>query len=772
MIVKHFSYRLVMLGRIGSSTLGKSAKEGRSATVVRTTCAMVAAAIALAVVGIGSSIHESDAVSVERQYRSVHHAIETSIDELALQQEAVAVWDDGALHLVARRPDLTWIHDNMGGWLFRLFGHNEVFFLDGVDRPIYASVMGRLVPPQRYASLTNDLNYLVDSVRGREGGPNGKHDRNPAQPLNVGSTVRTTARTTHDSHLMLVGGRPAVASAMLVQPATKGHVKPAGNWPILLSVRYLDGSFLKDLETRQLVAAPRFSRTPEVAAGEHAVKLRTEWGEEIGNLIWKPELPGSRIASKLVPLSLLTLAGFGVLLVFMGRRLRRAVEDAAAAARKASHLALHDPLTGLANRSVLQNKLEELTSGKSGSRTCFALILLDLDEFKITNDTLGHDAGDAILKAVATRLSSFARSGDVVARLGGDEFGLLVVGVADFKHVRRFSRELLDVLSEPVEHHDKIIDCQASAGASLYLGRDTSGDVLKQADLALYASKAGGRGTFRLYEPSMLSSMRVRQKMLAMAKSAIEEDLVEAYYQPKVDLRSGRIVGFEALLRCCPPGVPLYGPHRIAAAFEDRALAAQLGHRMLSRVVADVARWRAAEIEFGHIAINAAAADLRRRNFADDLLREVSKAGLSPSDIQLEITESVLLGRTAAHVQRMLEKLHDEGVKVALDDFGTGFASLSHLKQFPVDIIKIDRAFIRNLLVDEEDGAIVHALIGLAEALRLEVVAEGIETAAQRDFLAALGCATGQGYLFGRAVPAAHVPEMLDGQMRSAVAAA
>lgn len=747
-------------------------ERSRSATVVWTTCAMVAAAFALAVIGIISSIHESDAVSVERQYRSAQHAIETSIDELALQQEAVAIWDDAAAHVVAPKRDMTWIHDNIGSWLFRLFRHNEVFILDGHDRPIYAAAMGQAVEPDRYASLSDDLGYLVASVRGRDKGINGLHDRNPGRALSVGSTVRTTDRATHDSHLMLVAGRPAVASAMLVQASTPGYVKPAGAWPVLISVRYLDGNFLSELKTRQLLAEPRFSLSDGVARGEHAVSLRAEWGEELGYLIWRPELPGSRIASRLIPLSVASLAGLGLVVIFLGRRLRKAVDDAAAAALKASHLAQHDPLTGLPNRSVLQKKLEELTSLDSTSSERFALILLDLDEFKITNDTLGHDAGDALLKGVADRLRSVAKPGDVVARLGGDEFGLLVAGVARPEAVRRFAENLLRILADPVEHQGKLIESQASAGASVYVGEGNSSDLLKQADLALYASKASGRGTCRLYEASMLSKMRVRQKMLATARKAIETDSVQPFYQPKVDLRKGGIVGFEALLRCCPPAAAAFGPARIAAAFEDSVLAAQLGDRMLSRVLADVARWRAAGLKFGHVAINAAAADLRRRDFSGNLLRQVAKAGLQPSEIQLEVTETVLLGRSAAHVQRALEQLHEAGIKVALDDFGTGFASLSHLKHFPVDVIKIDRAFIRNLQIDAQDGAIVHALIGLAEALDLEVVAEGIETSAQRDFLAALGCRTGQGYLFSRAIPAADIPQLLMRDRNPASAAA
>lgn len=731
---------------------------------------MIAAAAILSFVAIQSATRQSDAVSVERQVKSARHAIEASVDELALQQESVAIWDDAALQVIERRRDMRWIHDNIGSWLYRLFDHSETLILDGRGSPIYASSAGALASPDRYREVQNDLRRLVEGVRGGDHGPPGTHDRRPGGILSSDSTVRTTPRAVHESHLMLVHGRPAVASAMLIKPSTPGYVKADGGWPILLSVRYLDQAFLQELSQRQMIADPRLSRIADADAGEHSLLLRNHWGDGIGYFIWKPELPGSKIAAELLPASGFVLAVVALLTTFLSRRLRSALRKATAAAREAKHLASHDPLTGLPNRSVLQDRLEKLTS--SHRREPFALVLLDVDEFKATNDTLGHDAGDALLKSFGQRLKQFARRDDLVARLGGDEFAILLTGTSDPASVEALIAGFLHLVAEPVLHGEKRIDCQASAGASLYDGNGQASEILKQADLALYSSKAAGRGTFRLYEPSMTSKMRVRQKMLSLAKSSAEQDHVRPFYQPKVDLLTGRIVGFEALLRCCPPGGSIYGPHRIAAAFEDSALAAQLSERMLSHVTKDLVGWRAAGVEFGHVALNAAAADLSRRDFAEHLLLRLANSGLCPSDIQLEVTESVFLGRSAAHVRRTLERLNEAGVKVALDDFGTGFASLSHLKQFPVDIIKIDRSFINHLQVDEQDGAIVHALIGLASALELEVVAEGIETGAQRDFLQALGCTTGQGYLFGKAGPSASVELTLSRQAARTQAAA
>ncbi|HMI40198.1 MAG TPA: bifunctional diguanylate cyclase/phosphodiesterase [Sphingomicrobium sp.] len=721
--------------------------------------AMVIVSLFLAGAGVYWATHESDAVSVERQARSAQHAMESSVDELALQQETVAIWDDSAEHLVAPRLDATWVHDNMGSWLHRIFGHDEVFVVDGFDRPLYASVEGQQVSLKRYAALSPDLVFLVNSVRGRDGGSNGRHDRNPRRALAADSTVRTTPRTTHDSHIMLVGGRPAAASAMLVQPSTRDFVRPNGQWPVLISVRYLDRGFLAELSSRQLISSPRFSREAQRLGSEHAIVLKTEWGKAIGYLIWKPELPGTRILWKLVPFNLLILLGLASLMIFLGRRLHHAAGELASAEANAAHLAFHDSLTGLPNRAMFQRKLEELTG--DGADPNFALALLDVDEFKLTNDTLGHDAGDAVLLTFADRLKSAIRSDDLVARLGGDEFAILLMGMSGADELETFSHKLLEQLREPVEHQGKVIHCNASIGASSCGGGDDAHNMLKHADLALYEAKGSGRGAYRLYDPAMWSDMLLRREMLSVAEAALEGDFIRPHYQPKVELETGAIIGFEALLRCCLPGQPAKGPECVAAAFEDSALAVRLSDRMVDEVIKDISAWRAGGLDFGHVAINAALAELRRGDFAGRLLAKLEGAQIPPECIQVEVTESVLLGQGIDHVERTFNELAAKGIRLALDDFGTGFASLTHLKRFPIEIIKIDRSFVRDLQIDAEDGAIVDALIGLGKALRIEVVAEGIETSAQRDFLSSLGCAIGQGYLFGSACPAANVPGLL-----------
>ncbi|HUE79369.1 MAG TPA: EAL domain-containing protein [Sphingomicrobium sp.] len=736
-----------------------------SKTIIVALGATIVAAFFLAGIGIYWATHQSDAVSVERQARSARHVMESSVDELALQQETVAIWDDSITQIVADELDMTWIHDNIGSWLHRIFSHDEVFIVDGYDRPIYAAVGGEQAPVARYATLSADLGPLLHSLRSRDGGSNGRHDRRPGRMVHPDSAVRTTPRATHESHIILVGGRPAAASAMLIQPSTPDYAKPKGDWPVLVSVRYVDAGFLAELSSRQLIASPRFSRRPERQPEEHAIGLQTEWGSLIGYLLWKPELPGTRILWKLVPINLLILVGLASFMVFLGRRLRGAAAELGAAEAQSHHLAFHDSLTGLPNRALFQLQLDRLTSGP-GSSNRFALLLLDVDEFKLTNDTLGHDAGDALLRVFADRLKNSIRSDDLVARLGGDEFALLLMGMSGAAEIKAFAAILLERLGEPVEHDGKPIHSRASIGASRTDGFGAE-HMLKHADLALYEAKASGRGAFRLYNPAMRSRMQQRGEMLAMAAAALDGDFVKPFYQPKIDLKTGAIVGFEALLRCCMPGNEPKAAGCIAAAFEDSTLAVKLSDRMVDGVIRDILAWQASGLTFGHVAINAALAELRRGDFAERLLGKLRTAGIAPERIQVEVTESVLLGQAIDHVERTFSELAEAGIKLALDDFGTGFASLTHLKRFPVEIIKIDQSFIRDLQIDAEDGAIVDAVVGLGRALKIEVVAEGIETVMQRDFLSALGCAVGQGYLFGSALPAARISELLREDVKS-----
>jgi diguanylate cyclase (GGDEF)-like protein/PAS domain S-box-containing protein len=422
----------------------------------------------------------------------------------------------------------------------------------------------------------------------------------------------------------------------------------------------------------------------------------------------------------------------------------------------------HDSLTGLANRALFQTQVEQVLARCEATDGEFALLLLDVDNFKRVNDTLGHDAGDKLLCTFAERLTAAARGDDVVARLGGDEFAVLLTGVGSPEGVAAAVDGLLERLREPCIYAGRMLDCHASIGASIYPmhGADRA-TLLKSADIALYAAKAAGRSNLKLFEPRMRREMQLRSSMLNLARDALSKKRIVPFYQPKVELRTGKTAGFEALLRWNHPARGVQMPATIAAAFEDTNLAAEISDQMIDQVIEDARRWLDDGVRFGHVAINAAAAEFRRGSFAEQLLERLDRARIPTSYIQLEVTETVFLGRGAEYVERALKTLSKAGVKIALDDFGTGYASLSHLKQFPVDLLKIDRSFVRDFDLFPDDGAIIRAVVSLGQSLGIKVIAEGIETEAHHRFLVGSGCEFGQGFLYAKAVPAAEVPGLL-----------
>jgi diguanylate cyclase (GGDEF)-like protein/PAS domain S-box-containing protein len=433
-----------------------------------------------------------------------------------------------------------------------------------------------------------------------------------------------------------------------------------------------------------------------------------------------------------------------------------------AAEEKVQWAANHDTLTTLPNRFQLQQRIDHAIVEAARAGGSFALLLLDIDHFKQINDTLGHDAGDELLRSFAERLTRAARPDDTIARLGGDEFAVVLAGVQNEDELRCAVESVFAELQSPCLFGGRLLDCHASIGASIYPFDGTSrAELLKNADVALYAAKAAGRGCWKSFKPKMREAVQKRFSMLNLAKSALEKDRMIPYYQPKIELLTGQVAGFEALLRWKHPRRGIQAPATIAAAFEDPTLAAEISDRMIDKTVEDIRRWRGQGVEFGHVAVNAAAAEFRRGDFAERLLEILAKASVPTSCLQVEVTETVFLGRGAEFVERALKLLSAEGVKIALDDFGTGYASLSHLKQFPVDYIKIDRSFVHDLASSDGDGAIIKAVINLGRSLGIEIVAEGVETMVQHEMLTDWGCPYGQGYLYRRAVPADQVPGLL-----------
>jgi len=426
-------------------------------------------------------------------------------------------------------------------------------------------------------------------------------------------------------------------------------------------------------------------------------------------------------------------------------------------------LAMSDPLTGLANRSHFITAASRAIAVAAEKGTEVAILLLDVDDFKQINDTAGHDAGDAVLRAVAVRLQASVRPGDVVARLGGDEFAIMLMGLQSEADLDAIIERVETKLNQPLIHASRSLACKASVGAACFpLHATQIEDLMKCADIALYEAKTRGRGRGCIFESSMLAAWELHAGMIAKARAALIGEQLVPYYQPQVDLRTGAIIGFEALLRVIQPNGEIVFPGAISAAFEYPDLAQAITAKMVAAVVKDLRGWIENGIEIGHVAINVSGADLRNENFPAELLASLDEANIPCNRIELEVTESVFLGRGAENVERALRTLSAAGIRIALDDFGTGYASLSHLKQFPIDVIKIDQCFVRDLEDDPDDAAIIRAVLNLGYSLGIQTVAEGIEGEAQADYLRAGGCHFGQGYLFSPAVAAAEVPQLFE----------
>jgi diguanylate cyclase (GGDEF)-like protein len=419
-------------------------------------------------------------------------------------------------------------------------------------------------------------------------------------------------------------------------------------------------------------------------------------------------------------------------------------------------LAQHDALTGLPNRSLLQARIGEACT-RAARGVKFAVLFLDLDRFKAVNDTLGHGAGDELLREVALRLLATVREGDMVARLGGDEFVILQSGVQDAEDSAALAERVMRSVSAPY----MIGGTEVVIGVSIGIDIATAGHVsavelLKNADLALYLSKGEGRGTFRFFQPDMDAAVQNRHTLERDLRCAMRRGEFELYYQPIALTRSARICGFEALLRWNHPVRGMIGPGDFIVAAEESGLIIPIGEWVIGQACQQAAHWP----EHLHVSVNLSAVQFRAANLVDVVRDQLEASGLAPGRLRLEITETVLLHSNERNLA-VLHQLRSIGVGIVMDDFGIGYSSLSYLRQFPFDGIKIDRSFINDLGVRADAIYLVRAIIGLCRDLGMRSTAEGVETAAQLKMLRTEGCTELQGYLFSRPLPVSRLAGML-----------
>ena len=432
-----------------------------------------------------------------------------------------------------------------------------------------------------------------------------------------------------------------------------------------------------------------------------------------------------------------------------------------AANQQLRHLATHDALTGLPNRVLLDDRLHQAIAHADRDMRAFAVLICDLDRFKLINDSLGHRAGDELLQEVARRLLTVVRTADTVARFGGDEFVLIGTSIADADDAAALASRVMDVLQAPVRIAAIDIHTSPSIGIAMYPDDGTTTQaLLARADAAMYSAKQNGRGNFRRYSPGMHAGTEDRVQLESDLHTALSSNQLALYYQPKVDTHSGEVRSAEALIRWLHPTRGVVSPADFIPLAEECGLIGAIGGWVIREACRQARAWQDEGLRPLRVSVNLSASQFRDSGLLESIRRALGDAGLEACYLEVELTESAVMSDPEQSIA-ILEALSSMGVLVSVDDFGTGYSSMSYLRRFPIDKLKIDRVFIDEIVSRPEDASIVRAIVSLAHSLRLKVVAEGVETPAQLDFLKLTGCDEYQGYHFSRPLPAADFERLI-----------
>jgi diguanylate cyclase (GGDEF)-like protein/PAS domain S-box-containing protein len=429
--------------------------------------------------------------------------------------------------------------------------------------------------------------------------------------------------------------------------------------------------------------------------------------------------------------------------------------------QRVHHVAQHDVLTGLPNRSLLQDRLGQAVAYANRSGYPVWVMLIDLDRFKFVNDSMGHKAGDVLLMTVAARLRSSLRDTDTVARLSGDEFVVILSEHAEEPLSSDIVQRVMDSVAQPIMLGTREFFVTCSIGVAAYPSDGTAADsLIEHADIAMYRAKKLGRNNFQFYTPAMNEESLERVRIESALRNALERNEFVLHYQPQVDLKTGRIVGMEALIRWKHPELGMVPPNRFIGVAEDTGLIVPIGAWVMRSACAQNKAWQDAGLGRLRVAVNLSARQFSAADLVPGIEQVLSDTGLDPSCLELELTESLFMSDVTPAVE-LLHRMKRLGVKLSIDDFGTGYSSFSYLSRFPIDVLKIDRSFVNDITHDANDAAIVASIIALAHNLRLSVIAEGVETAEQLDYLRHQGCDEMQGYYFSRPLPPQEFEQLL-----------
>ena len=745
---------------VGHLDIGSLAKPGsRERThlsVVARVGMIVAVAIICVIVAVMTSAYRADEVALEQERQLFTRAIADHGGRVLREIENVTA-ADRAVHNIHVERNLLGIQQRIGEWLETHFDHEFAFVIDEQDRFLdpLANLNRGLMSPEERDAFSEDLKALAAYLRGS----------NLEIPRGTMTILRTNRIAGYGlgkrmAVVQRVGGQPAFVAVAEVRLPDQA---PATVAPLVLAVKFFDAEVLSEISGQLLLPGLRAIGS-EVELPGRPFELRDDYGQTLARFAWTPKQPGSRIVRSVIPFVMLAVSGFAVLALFLLRYMRHTAAAIAAGEDRLRHLALHDPLCGLPNRTFFGERLEAVIADVQAGGPQAAVFYIDLDHFKDVNDTLGHHVGDELIRNVTLRLNRILRGKDLVSRLGGDEFAIITSSGPDAHMLETVAGRIISSISAPYSINGQNIVIGASVGIAV-IDQRTKGaaDIMRYADIALYRAKNEGRKRACVYDAAMDEDLSSRKLLEADLRDAIENGGLYVAYQPIVNNSGEKMVGVEALARWKHPERGDIRPVEFIPVAEDSGLITALGEWVLRRACLDGKSWPGTTV-----AVNVSPLQFRRTDFVEMVKRILAETQFDAARLELEITESTFLGNVAT-AEAAMRQLKNIGVQLALDDFGTGYSSLLYLRRFPFDKLKIDQSFTASIETAADAAAIVHAIVSLGRGLGMKVTAEGVETAEQALFLRAAGVHTMQGYRYGKPMSCAAINARLASPGRSRV---
>jgi diguanylate cyclase (GGDEF)-like protein len=688
-----------------------------------------------------------DAQSLEQQRRFVAVGLSELADRIAVDQDSSAVWDEAVIN--AKSGNEAWLAENLVEWMSEYHGHDRVYVVDDQNQVVRSAWEGDQVSNALFEDDRPALDGLIDDLRKQMASASaGEPD----------STATVTGLGVLDK-VVLPGGEVAIASIRPIVPSSAVVSQPPGTEYLHISLQLLDDEVSTAIGEKFAIASLHFDKFE--GHGTAAAPVVDASGRILGYFDWQPAQPALTLLRDMGPAILAAIIIACTVVVFLTRRLKKTSELLEVSEENASYLAFHDPLTGLPNRALFADRLTQALANSRRSGVRFALHAIDLDRFKLVNDTLGHPSGDELIRQVGTRLGALVRDGDTAARVGGDEFAIIQIDVAETDGALALGHRVVTELQQPFDIRGQ--EALVGASVGIAMSDDSGGDaedLLRQADIALYEAKASGKGRYQIFAGELDLAVKQKRELEMELRAALNGvSGLELVYQPIYSADRRDIVGAEALVRWHSPTHGRLSPAQFIPLAEERGMIDQLGMWVLRQAcqfaLASPVPW---------VAVNVSPLQFRTEGFSERVLNVLGEIGLPPRRLEIEITEGLLL-QNSPQVQDTLNRLRASGIRVALDDFGTGYSSISYLRTHGVDKLKIDQSFVAKLGRDTEIDDIVRCIIGLGNAMHMQVTAEGVETEAQAATLTRMGCGQLQGYLLSRPVTPVALNETLTSRL-------